>query len=80
MKSSFKANIEFEVKTKKANNKKQKKDSWLKKMLKWFILVIAEYLIVELFLSKLVAWVINILTNGSFYFCNRMFYFEVKNG
>lgn len=80
MKLSFKANvdIEFEVKTKKKS--RQKKKSWFKKTLKWFSLIIVEYLFTEFILKRLVALIIKIFMNGSFYFYNRMFYFEVKYG
>lgn len=80
MKMSFKANldVEFEVKTKKSSRRKNK--SWIKETLKWFSLIIIEYLFTELILKRLVALIIKIFTNGSFYFYNRMFYFEVKYG
>ena len=82
MKMSFKASldIEFEVKTKKSSRRKNKKKSWIKETLKWFSLIIIEYLFTELILKRLVALIIKIFTNGSFYFYNRMFYFEVKYG
>lgn len=82
MKMSFKANldVEFEVKTKKSSRCKNKKKSWIKETLKWFSLIIIEYLFTELILKRLVALIIKIFTNGSFYFYNRMFYFEVKYG
>lgn len=82
MKMSFKANldIEFEVKTKKDSRHKKKRKSWIKETLKWFSLIIIEYLFTESILKRLVALIIKIFTNGSFYFYNRMFYFEVKYG
>lgn len=82
MKMSFKANldVEFEVKTKKSSRRKNKKKSWIKETLKWVSLIIIEYLFTELILKRLVALIIKIFTNGSFYFYNRMFYFEVKYG
>lgn len=82
MKLSFKANVdvEFEVKTKKNSRRKKEQKSWIKETLKWFSLVIVEYLFTELVLKRLVALIIKIFTNGSFYFYNRMFYFEVKYG
>lgn len=82
MKMSFKANldVEFEVKTKKSSRRKNKKKSCIKKTLKWFSLIIIEYLFTELILKRLVALIIKIFTNGPFYFYNRMFYFEVKYG
>lgn len=78
MKLSFKANVEFEIKTKKKPRRKKQKNSWLKETFKWLFLVIAEYLFTEYILKGLVAWIIKIFMNGSFYFYNRMFYFEVK--
>ena len=50
MKMSFKANldVEFEVKTKKSSRRKNKKKSWIKETLKWFSLIIIEYLFTEL--------------------------------
>ena len=82
MKLSFKANlnVEFEVKTKKSSRQKKEKKSWIKKTFKWFSLIVVEYLFIELILKRLVALIIKIFTNGSFYFYNRMFYFEVKYG
>lgn len=82
MKMSFKANldVEFEVKPKKVSRRKKKKQSWIKETFKWFSLIIIEYLFTELILKRLVALIIKIVTNGSFYFYNRMFYFEVKYG
>ena len=82
MKMSFKANldVEFEVKTKKSSRRKNKKKSWIKETLKWFSLIVIEYIFTELILKRLVALIIKIFTNGSFYFYNRMFYFEVKYG
>ena len=82
MKMSFKANLDvkFEIKTKKDSRRKNKKKSWTKKTLKWFSLIIIEYLFTELILKRLVALIIKIFTNGSFYFYNRIFYFEVKYG
>lgn len=80
MKMSFKAklDVKFEVKTKKDSRRKNKKKSWTKETLKWLSLITIEYLFTELILKRLVAWIIKIFTNGSFYFYNRMFYFEVK--
>lgn len=80
MKLSFKANldVEFEVKTKKSSRRKKEKKSWIKETFKWFSLIIVEYLFIELVLKRLVALIIKIFTNGSFYFYDRMFYFEVK--
>lgn len=80
MKMSFKANLDvkFEVKTKKGS--RRKKNSWIKETFKWFSLIIIEYLFTELILKRLVALIIKIFTNGSFYFYNRMFYFGVKYG
>lgn len=82
MKLSFKANlnVEFEVKTKKSSRQKKEKKSWIKETFKWFSLIVVEYLFIELTLKRLVALIIKIFTNGSFYFYNRMFYFEVKYG
>ena len=82
MRMSFKANInvEFEVKTRKKSRLKKKKKSCFKETFKWFSLVIIEYLFTEFILKRLVALIIKIFTNGSFYFYNRMFYFEVKYG
>ena len=82
MKMSFKANldVEFEVKTKKSSRRKNKKKSWIKETLKWFSLIIFEYLFIELILKRLVALIIKIFTNGSFYFYNRMFYFGENYG
>lgn len=84
MKMSFKANldVEFEIKTKRNSRQKQKKKkkSWIKETLKWFSLIIVEYLFTELILKRLVALIIKTFENGSFYFYNRMFYFEVKYG
>ena len=82
MKLSFKANVDvgFEIKTKKNSRRKKEQKSWIKETLKWFSLVIVEYLFTELVLKRLVALIIKIFTNGSFYFYNRMFYFEVKYG
>ena len=79
MKLSFKANlnVEFEVKTKKSSRQKKEKKSWIKETFKWFSLIVVEYLFIELILKRLVALIIKIFTNGSFYFYNRMFYFEV---
>lgn len=82
MKLSFKANVNvaFEIKTKKNSRQKKHKKSWIKKALEWVSLVIIEYLFTELILKRLVALIIKIFTNGSFYFYNRMFYFGVNYG
>ena len=80
MKLSFKANIEFEVKTNKSSRKNKEKESWIKEILKWISQLIVEYLFTEFILKELVALIIKIFTNGSFYFYNRMFYFEVNYG
>ena len=82
MKMSFKANLDvkFEVKTKKNSRTKKESRSWIQKTLKWISLIIIEFLFTELILKGLVALIIKIFTNGSFYFYNRMFYFEVKYG
>jgi|GEM_PF-6947436 hypothetical protein len=80
MKLSFKANVEFEIKTNKNSKQKKKKKSWIKSTLKWISQVFVEYLFTELILKKLVALIIKIFTNGSFYFYNRIFYFEVNFG
>lgn len=82
MKLSFKANlnVEFEIKPKKSSRQKKEKKSWIKETFKWFSLIVVEYLFIELILKRLVALIIKIFTNGSFYFYNRMFYFEVKYG
>ena len=82
MKLSFKANlnVEFEVKTKKSSRQKKEKKSWIKETFKWFSLIVVEYLFIELILKRLVALIIKIFTNGSFYFYNRMFYFGENYG
>ena len=79
MKMSFKANldVEFEVKTKKKSRKTKNKKSWFIIFLKWVFGILAEFLLTEYILKRLVALIIKIFTNGSFYFYNRMFYFEV---
>ena len=78
MKISFKSSFEFNIETKKKPRKKTNKKSWILKILKWFFSVLAEFLLTEYILKELVALIIKIKTNGSFYFYNRMFYFEVK--
>ena len=82
MKLRFKANLDvkFEVKIKKNSRTKKENRSWIQKTLKWFSLIIVEFLFTELILKRLVALIIKIFTNGSFYFYNRMLYFEVKYG
>lgn len=82
MKLRFKANLDvkFEVKIKKNSRTKKENRSWIQKTLKWFSLIIVEFLFTELILKRLVAFIIKIFTNGSFYFYNRMLYFEVKYG
>lgn len=82
MKFSFKANVdvEFEVKTKKKSRKTKNNKSWFIIFLKWVFGILAEFLLTEYILKRLVALIIKIFTNGSFYFYNRMFYFEVKYG
>ena len=72
------AKLELEIKNKK-NPKKKKNNSWIKKILMFVLQVIAGWAI-ESFLNRLVALIIKIFTNGSFYFYNRIFYFEVKYG
>lgn len=80
MKINFKSNInvEFKIKTSKKSRLKKKNKSWFKETLKWFSLITIEYLFQEFILKRLVALIIKIFMNGSFYFYNRMFYFEVK--
>ena len=68
IKISFKLNIKFGFKT--------KKHLYLKEILK----LIIKYLLKEFLFKRLVALIIKIITNGSFYFYNRMFYFGVKYG
>ena len=80
LKINASAKIELDIKNRKNSRTKNKKDSWIKETLKWFSLIIFEYLFIELILKRLVALIIKIFTNGSFYFYNRMFYFEVKYG
>ena len=78
MKISFKANIKFDLETQKKPIKKSSKNepSGVKKVLTWLFLIVVEFFVGQI-LNKLVAWIIKIFTNGSFYFYNRMFYFEV---
>ena len=63
----------------KKNPKKKKNNSWIKKILMFVLQVIAGWAI-ESFLNRLVALIIKIFTNGSFYFYNRMFYFGENYG
>lgn len=82
MRMSLKAilDVKFEVKTKKVSRQKLKEKSWVKETLKWFSIIIIEYLFKKLILKRLVALIIKIFTDRSFYFYNRMFYFEAKYG
>ena len=79
LKVNASAKIELEIKSQKNSRTKNKKDSWIKKA-PLFILQIIVGWIIEQILNGLVALIIKIFTNGSFYFYNRMFYFEVKYG
>ena len=79
LKVNASAKIELEIKSRKNSRTKNKKDSWIKKA-PLFILQIVVGWIIEQILNGLVALIIKIFTNGSFYFYNRMFYFEVKYG
>ena len=72
------AKLELEIKNKK-NPKKKKNNSWIKKTLVFVLQVIAGWAI-ESILNRLVALIIKIFTNGSFYFYNRMFYFGENYG
>lgn len=78
MKFSFKANVnvEFEVQTKKKSRKIKMFKSWFMRVLEWFFGIFAEFLLTEYILKRLVALIIEIFTNRSIYFYNRMFYFE----
>lgn len=82
MKFSFKANVNigFEIKTKKNSRQKKNRKFCVQKTLEWISLIIVEYLLTEFILKRLVALIIKIYMNGSFYFYNRFFYFEVKYG
>ena len=75
IKSKLNLDFEFEIQTnsKKKKNKKTKKTSFLKMSMVWVALEIISSL-----LDKLVTWIINTFTNGSFYFYNRIFLFERK--
>lgn len=80
MKISLKASAKLELDIKSPKNpKKKKKKSWIKNTLMFVLQVIAGWAI-ELFLNRLVALIIKICTNGSFYFYNRMFYFGENYG
>jgi len=82
MKISLKASAKLELDIKSPKNpkkKKKKKKSWIKNTLMFILQVIAGWAI-ELFLNRLVALIIKICTNGSFYFYNRMFYFGENYG
>ena len=75
IKSKLNLDFEFEIQTnsKKKKNNKTKKTSFLKMSMVWVVLEIISSL-----LDKLVTWIINTFTNGSFYFYNRIFLFERK--
>ena len=74
IKSKLNLDFEFEIQTNsKKKNKKTKKTSFLKMSMVWVALEIISSL-----LDKLVTWIINTFTNGSFYFYNRIFLFERK--
>ena len=79
LKVNASAKIELEIKSQKNSRTKNKKDSWIKKA-SLFILQIVVGWIIEQILNGLVALIIKIITNGSFYFNNRMFYFEENYG
>lgn len=80
MKIVFKASTKFELEIKNKNNsKKNNNSSWIRKTLMFILQVIAGWAI-ESFLNRLVALIIKIFTNGSFYFYNRMFYFGENYG
>ena len=81
MKVSLKAStrLELEIKSENDSRKKTKKKSWINKTLIFILQVIVAW-IIELILNGLVALIIKIVTNGSFYFNNRMFYFGEKYG
>lgn len=64
-----KASLEFELKT-KATKRKEKKKPFLIVVFQWIGVTIVTYL-----LEKLVAWIIELILNGSFYyFCNNRFF------
>lgn len=73
IKSKLNVNFEFEVQRSSKKKKKNKKSSFLKMSMIWVALEIMSSL-----LDKLVTWIINTFTNGSFYFYNRMFLFGRK--
>ena len=79
LKVNASAKIELEIKSRKNSRTKNKKDSWIKKA-PLFILQIVVGWIIEQILNGLVALIIKIITNGSFYFNNRMFYFGENYG
>lgn len=79
LKVNASAKIELEIKSRKNSRTKNKKDSWIKKA-PLFILQIVVGWIIEQILNVLVALIIKIITNGSFYFNNRMFYFGENYG
>lgn len=79
LKVNASAKIEIEIKSRKNSRTKNKKDSWIKKT-PLFILQIVVGWIIEQILNELVALIIKIVTNGSFYFNNRMFYFGENYG
>ena len=82
MKISLKVSAKLELDIKSSKNpkkKKKKKKSWIKNTLMFLLQVIAGWTI-ESFLNRLVALIIKICTNGSFYFYNRMFYFGENYG
>lgn len=80
MKLILKASTKLELEIKNEKNPKKKKNNfWIKKTLMFILQVIAGWAI-ESFLNRLVALIIKIYTNGSFYFYNRMFYFGENYG
>ena len=79
LKQGKESKIELEIKSQKNSRTKNKKDSWIKKA-PLFILQIIVGWIIEQILNGLVALIIKIVTNGSFYFNNRMFYFGENYG
>lgn len=72
MKIKLKSGFDFELEVQRNSKKKKKKsDSTLKKLTIWLIGAIASSLV-----GELVTWIIKSLMNRSFYFINRIFYFE----
>ena len=69
--------LSLKLNRKKKSRKTKNNKSWFIIFLKWVFGILAEFLLTEYILKRLVALIIKIFTNGSFYFYNRMFYFEV---